>query len=66
MPPKKKPAKKPKLPAVKKPKKAKLPAVKKPQKQKVKNGNPAIAVHYPPGKEHLYPKSHPKYKPKKK
>ena len=44
-----------------------MPPKKKPKKPVKKNkGKPAIAVHYPPGKEHLYPKSHPKYKPKKK
>lgn len=48
------------MPPKKKP--AKKPVKKKPGKK----GKPAIAVHYPPGKEHLYPKSHPKYKPKKK
>ena len=33
----------------------------KPPKQKVE-----IAIHYPPGQEFKYPKSHSKYKPKSK
>ena len=48
------------MPPKKKP--AKKPA-KKPVRPSQKR--PAISVHYPKGKEHLYPKSHPKYKPKK-
>ena len=48
MPPKKKPVKK-------------KPVKKKPVPAKPKMG---IQVHYPKGKEYLYPKSHPKYKPK--
>lgn len=53
MPPKKKPVKK--KPVKKKP-------AKKNQQKRMKN---EIQVYYPPGKEHLYPKSHSKYKPKK-
>ena len=59
MPPKKKPIKKKK--PVKKKTVKKKPAKKKP----VKTMKPEIQVHYPPGKEYLYPKSHSKYKPKK-
>jgi hypothetical protein len=47
-----------------KPVKKKVGVGKKPPKPKPLK--PHIQVHYPPGKEHLYPKSHPKYKPKKK
>ena len=42
-----------------------MPPKKKPKKKPVKATKVAIAVHYPKGKEYLYPKSHPKYKPKK-
>lgn len=43
----------------------KKPIKKKPVKKKPANMKPHIQVHYPKGKEYLYPKSHPKYKPKK-
>lgn len=47
-------------------KNSKKPVKKKPKKP-VKATKPKneIQVHYPPGKEYLYPKSHSKYKPKK-
>lgn len=38
----------------------------KPKPKASKYGQTHIGVHYPKGKEHLYPKNHPKYKPKKK
>tara|TARA_R110000782_G_scaffold26062_1_gene67155 strand:+ start:1902 stop:2090 length:189 start_codon:yes stop_codon:yes gene_type:complete len=60
MPPKKKPPKK-------KPVLKKRPVKRKPVKKKpVKSTRPKmeIQVHYPKGKEYLYPKSHSKYKPK--
>ena len=64
MPPKKKPKGTPKYtgprPSYNKPK----PNGSKPKASK--KGQTHIAVHYPKGKEHLYPKNHPKYKPKKK
>ena len=43
----------------------KPPPPKKRPKKKGSINQPHIQVHYPKGKEYLYPKSHPKYKPKK-
>ena len=45
---------------------AKKPVKKKPNKKPLKKNTAHIRVHYPKGKEHLYPKSHPSYRPKKK
>lgn len=45
---------------------AKKPVKKKPNKKPLKKNTAHIRVHYPPSKAHLYPKSHPSYRPKKK
>lgn len=39
---------------------------KPPKKPTKKDNSPHIRVYYPPSKAHLYPKSHPSYRPKKK